>query len=199
MAAPEQNRSDLTFEPVTPNEWDDLQLLFSESGVQRGCWCMWWRIKRADFGKQYGEANKRALREIIQSGTVPGILAYLKGRPIGWCSVAPREDFPVLDRSRTLKRIEDEPVWSIVCFFISKAHRNQGVSKALIEAAKQYARENGARIIEAYPLVPKDAKDAWPQRYTGILSTFEKAGFTEVIRRSKSRAIMRYIVTQSDG
>ena len=194
MAPEELNRDQLTFIPVASNEWADLQLLFSESGVQRGCWCMWWRIKRAEFDKQYGDANKKAMQGIIESGTVPGILAYLKGQPIGWCSVASREHFPVLDRSPTLKRVDGEPTWSIVCFFVSKGYRNQGVSKALIEAAIRYARESGARIIEAYPLIPKDAKDAWPQRYTGILSTFEKAGFKEIIRRSNRRAIMRYYI-----
>jgi GNAT superfamily N-acetyltransferase len=182
----------LTFRPVTTDEWDDLQALFTEPGVQNGCWCMWWRITRSEFHKQYGEANRQALEEIIESGRVPGILAYLDDRPVGWCSVAPREEFPVLDRSPTLKRVDDEPVWSIVCFFVSRRHRRGGMTQALIEAAMRYAKENGARIIEAYPLIPENIKDPRPQRFTGVISTFEKIGFKEVVRRSKIRPIVRY-------
>jgi GNAT superfamily N-acetyltransferase len=186
------SQDELTFRPVTADEWDDLQLLFTEPGVQNGCWCMWWRVKRTEFHNHYGEGNRLALKEIIESGRVPGILAYLHDRPIGWCSVAPREEFPVLDRSPTLKRVDDEPVWSIVCFFVSQQYRRKGLSQALIEAAIRYATENGAKIVEAYPLIPENTKDPRPQRFTGLISTFEKAGFVEVARRSQIRPIMRY-------
>jgi GNAT superfamily N-acetyltransferase len=188
------SKDGLTFRPVTIDDWGDFQLLFTEPGVQDGCWCMYWRIKRADFHKGYGESNKQAMKQIIESGRVPGILAYLGGRPIGWCSVAPREEFPVLDRSPTLKRVDDEQVWSIVCFFVSAPYRRRGLSRALIEAAIEYARENGARIIEAYPLIPEGTKDPKYQRYMGLVSTFEAAGFEEVVRRSGTRPIMRYYI-----
>jgi len=185
---------ELTFKPVTIAEWEDLQLLFAEHGVQDGCWCMYWRIKRSDFHGQYGEGNKRAMRRIIESGRVPGILAYLRGQPIGWCSVAPREEFPVLDRSPTLKRVDGEPVWSIVCFFVSTSYRRQGLSKILLQAAIDYARDNGAKIIEAYPLTPEHSKSQRYELYMGLVSTFEEAGFQEVVRRSMRRPVMRYYV-----
>jgi GNAT superfamily N-acetyltransferase len=188
------SQNELAFRPVTTDEWDDLQLLFTEPGVQNGCWCMWWRVKRTEFHKHYGEDHRRALEGIIESGRVPGILAYLDDRPIGWCSVAPREEFPVLDRSPTLRRVDDEPVWSIVCFFVSKQYRRRGLTQALIEAAIEYAKENGARTIEAYPIIPENTKDPQSQRFTGMISTFEKIGFVEVIRRSRIRPIMRYYV-----
>jgi len=129
---------------------------------------------------------------IVESGKVPGILAYSNGKPVAWCSVAPREDFPVLDRSPILKRVDDQPVWSIVCFFIAKKYRHQGLSSRMLSAAVEYAAGKGARIIEGYPITPK--KDQAPDIYifTGLESTFVKAGFVEVARRSKSRPIMRY-------
>jgi GNAT superfamily N-acetyltransferase len=194
MTSERISQDKLTFRPVTIDEWDDLQSLFMEPGPQNGCWCMWWRITRSEFNKCYGEANRLALKEIVESGRVPGILAYLADRPVGWCSVAPREEFPVLDRSPTLKRVDDEPVWSIVCFFVASQYRRQGMTKALIEAAIEYAKENGASIIEAYPIIPENIKDPRPQRFTGMISTFEEIGFREVARRSKIRPIVRYHV-----
>lgn len=183
---------DLVFEPVTPERCQDLEALFGPRGAIGGCWCMWWRIKRKEFESQQGEGNHQAMRSIIESGKVPGILAYKDGVPIAWCSVAPREDFPVLDRSPILKRVDGKPVWSIVCFFIAKGYRHQGLSVIVLRAAVECACQNGARIVEGYPIEPK--KDSAPDIYvfTGMLSTFQKAGFVEVMRRSESRPIMRY-------
>ncbi len=182
------------YKPVTASEWPDMQALFEQGHEYRGCWCMYWRIKRSEFDGQYGDRNKQAMGRIIQSGRVPGILAYLDGEPIGWCSVAPREHFPVLDRSRTLKRVDDQPVWSIVCFFVARPYRGQGLSKALVRAAIEYARESGARIVEAYPLIPEESKSPQYGVFMGLASTFRQLGFEEVARRSRMRPIMRYIV-----
>lgn len=184
-------REALSFKPVTPTEWEDLRGLFSEHGVQNGCWCMYWRVRRADFHRNYGDKNRQTMQHIIDSGRVPGILAYTGGVPVGWCSVAPREDFPVLQRSRTLKPLDDQPVWSIVCFFVSHPHRHTGVSTALLKAAVAYAREQGARIVEAYPLISADRQSPGSELYMGILSAFLQAGFREVMRRSERRAILR--------
>jgi GNAT superfamily N-acetyltransferase len=153
---------------------------------------MWWRIKRKDFEQQQGEGNHDAMCSIVESGKVPGILAYSDGAPVAWCSVAPREDFPVLDRSPILKRVDDQPVWSVVCFFIAKEYRHQHLSSRMLKAAVDYAAQHGARIVEGYPITPK--KDQAPDIYifTGLESTFVKAGFVEVARRSEFRPIMRY-------
>jgi GNAT superfamily N-acetyltransferase len=187
----ELSTADLIFHPVTQERWPDMEKLFGPRGAIGGCWCMWWRIKRADFEKNQGDGNHQSMRAIIDSGKVPGILAYAGGEPVAWCSVAPREDFPVLDRSPILKRVDDQPVWSIVCFFIAKSYRYQGISNRMIEAAVDYAKQNGARIVEGYPIEPK--KDRAPDMYifTGMISTFQKAGFQEVARRSERRPIMR--------
>src|SRR5512144_2624982 len=98
--------SSLTFSPVTSANWHDLERLFSERGVQNGCWCMYWREPRSEFSHNYGEGNRRLLKGITDSGGVPGILAYQGGMPVGWCSVAPRTDFSVLARAPTLKPVD---------------------------------------------------------------------------------------------
>ena len=153
---------------------------------------MWWRLKRSEWERQKGEANRRALKRIVNSGTVPGILAYLEGEPVGWCSLGPRADFAALGRSRILKPVDDSPVWSVVCFFIARPYRRTGVSVALLKAAIAYAGRRGCRILEGYPVEPKRGKTPDAFAWTGLASSFRQAGFTEVCRRSKTRPIMRY-------
>ncbi|MFQ5662417.1 MAG: GNAT family N-acetyltransferase [Terriglobia bacterium] len=159
---------------------------------------MWWRVKRSQFEKQKGRENKRALKRIVKSGEVPGLLAYAGGEPIGWCALAPRECYPVLDRSRTLKRVDAKPVWSLVCFFVAKPFRRRGVTVKLLRAAVSYARKRGARVLEGYPVEPR-RKSGVPDAFawTGLAAAFRRAGFREVLRRSETRPIMRYFIRRA--
>jgi GNAT superfamily N-acetyltransferase len=187
---------DLEFQPVTTERWQDLETLFGEHGAYGNCWCMWWRMPRSEFDRRKGQQKKQALQTIIDSGDIPGILAYGNGEPIAWCSVAPREAFPVLERSRTLKRVDDKPVWSIVCFFVAKPFRRQGLMVKLLQAALAHAKEHGAQIVEGYPIEPKHDKLPPVSSYTGITSAFHEVGFVEVLRRSANRPIMRYFIEE---
>ena len=184
----------IEYKPLTPERWVDFETLFGPRGAIGGCWCMWWRQSRSEFEKQKGEPNRLAMQALVHSGEVPGILAYQSEKPIAWCSISPREAYPSLLRSRVLKPIDDQPVWSIVCFFIAKGSKRQGMSFNLINAAVDYASKQGAQIIEAYPIEPKSSQAPDIYSFTGIASTFRKAGFVEVIRRSETRPIMRYYV-----
>ena len=184
----------LNFHPLTPERWNDLERLFGQHGAVGGCWCMWWRLSRSEFKKHQGEGNKKAFKRIVDSGEIPGILAYMNDQPIGWCSIAPREAFPKLERSRILKRVDNEPVWSVVCFFVSKAFRRKGISVELLKNAVDFASKRGAKIIEGYPVEPKTNRTPDPFAFTGLASAFRKIGFVEVIRRSETRPIMRYII-----
>jgi GNAT superfamily N-acetyltransferase len=130
------------------------------------------------------------MKKIVMAGETPGVLAFIGSEPIGWCSVAPREVFVRLERSHTLKPVDDQQVWSIACLFIAKPFRAQGVSVELLKAAVSYVKKKGGRIVEGYPVEP-DKK--WPDAFawTGVTSAYVKAGFEEVLRRAPSRPIMR--------
>jgi len=182
----------LTFFPLTIERWTDLETLFGANGACGGCWCMAWRLPHAQWRQQKGEKNRRALKRIVRAGRVPGLLAYAEGEPVGWCCIGPREDFPALARSKVLAPVDDEPVWSIVCLFIARPFRRQGVSVQLLKAAADHAREQGARIVEGYPQEPGRILPA-PFVWTGLASAFRKAGFREVLRRSPKRPIMRRV------
>jgi GNAT superfamily N-acetyltransferase len=185
---------DLIFHPVISKNWPDFEKLFGKNGACGGCWCMWWKLTRSEFEKKKGAGNKRAIKHIIHLGKVPGILAYVGGEPVGWCAVEPRANYPTLERSRVLKPVDDQPVWSVVCFFIAKPYRRKGVTVKLLEAAIEYVRKKGGKIVEGYPVEPKKGTTADAFAYTGLASAFRKAGFVEVLRRSPTRPIMRYYI-----
>ncbi len=182
----------LAIYPLTPERWSDFEKLFGPRGACGGCWCMYWRLSRTQYEQQHGELNRRNIKALVDSDNIPGILAYSDGEPVGWCSIAPRDEYPTLARSRILKPIDDQPVWSVVCFFTARNHRRKGLTVMLLQAAIEYARVNGARIVEGYPVEPKVGKAPDVFVYTGLYSAFKQAGFTEVLRRSETRPIMRY-------
>ena len=191
------NKSKYQYHALTSDRWSDLEQLFGERGACGGCWCMWWRLKRSTFNEQKGEKNKLAFKSVVDSGEAPGIIAYSDGVPVGWCAIAPRETYPALERSRVLKRLDDKPVWSIVCLFIARPYRRKGVSVELLKAASEFARQRGGKVVEGYPIEP--LKDEMPDAFawTGLASAFLKAGFVECERRSETRPIMRRNVRQT--
>jgi GNAT superfamily N-acetyltransferase len=178
---------------LTPDRWDDLVELFGpERGANAGCWCMWFRQTGKEHERGRGPGNRRSLRRLVDEGPTPGLLAYADGAPAGWVSVAPREEFGRIERSRILGPVDDAPVWSIVCFYIDRRHRRRGVGRSLLQAAVEHAVTNGARIVEAYPVDPAGGKKTSADLFTGTPSMFEAAGFREVARRSPTRPIMRW-------
>jgi GNAT superfamily N-acetyltransferase len=180
-----------TFSSLTRGNWDDLVALFGDKGACGGCWCMYWRSKASDYNRLKGEGNKKAFRKLAMK-TSPGIIAYADGQTAGWCAVAPRSEYVRLEKSRVLKPVDDQPVWSISCFFIHKEFRNKGLSKQLLSSAVDFAVSNGAKIVEGYPVELKTGKMPDVFAWTGFSKTFIKAGFKEVERRSEGRPIMRY-------
>ena len=188
--------SRLEFYPLTVERWADFEKLFGKRGACGGCWCMWWRLQRSEFERQKGEGNRQAIKRTVGSGEVPGILAYANNQAVAWCSVAPREAYLTLERSRTLKRVDDKPVWSIVCFFIAKPFRGKGIAMKLLRAAIEHVDKHGGKIVEGHPVEPKGGRMPDAFAYTGLASIFRKAGFVEVARRSERRPIVRYIIKE---
>ena len=187
-----QHRAMLEVQPVTADRWPDLERLFGPSGAYSGCWCMWFRQSSAEYDRDHGEPNRRAMRGLVRANRVPGLIGYVDGEPAGWISVAPREEFGRVERSRILRRVDDRPVWSVVCFFIHREHRRTGVGRALLEAAVSHARDGGARIVEGYPWdLDAGAKKQAAELFVGTLPMFEAAGFREVARHAPARPIVR--------
>ena len=184
----------VTFHPATSDRWDDLASLFGPKGATAGCWCMFWRQTQAEFTRGHGEANRRALEQLAASSRPPGILAYAGAAAVGWCAVAPRSEYTRLGRSRVLKPLDAEPVWSIVCFFVARTFRRKGLTVQLLRAAVAFARSHGARIVEGYPVEPAQGSIPDVFAYTGLASAFRRAGFKEVARRSPTRPFMRCVL-----
>lgn len=164
--------------PLTDDRWPDLVELFREGGDPRWCWCQFWRLPSSDFARRKVPELRERLRELAAGDPAPGLLAYLDGRAVGWISVGPREDFGRLERSRTIPRVDDRPVWSVVCFVVSRDVRGRGVASAMLKAAVAYAAAHGATTVEGYPVDPGDARLPDSAGYTGLRSVFERAGFT---------------------
>jgi GNAT superfamily N-acetyltransferase len=189
-----KNNKTFQFHPLTPERWKDFENLFGENGACAGCWCTYWIIKRSEYDKlRITDGTKKVFKKIVTTRTPPGILAYDGSTAVGWIAIQPREKYPVLQNSRILKPVDDKPVWSIVCFYIQKEYRQKGLMTLLIKEAVKFAKINGAKIVEGYPVEPKK-KTAPVFIYTGVASSFIKAGFEEVIRRSETRPIMRKII-----
>ncbi|HEX5170390.1 MAG TPA: GNAT family N-acetyltransferase [Cyclobacteriaceae bacterium] len=183
-----------SFKPLTTETWKAFEKLFGPRGACAGCWCMTWRLNRSDFDTGKGQGNKNAIRKLVEKAEPIGVLAFHRDEAIGWCAVAPREKYIRLQKSRALKPVDDQAVWSISCFYVAKSFRRQGLNVKLIKEAMKFAAENGAGIIEAYPIEPKEKNYPDVFAWTGFVSPFISAGFEEVERHIPTRPILRYNV-----
>ena len=155
---------------------------------------MWWRLKRKEFEANGSKGNRGTFKRVVDSGEVTGILGYENEKPVGWCSVAPRERFGALERSPVLKRIDNEPVWSLVCLYVRKDRRGEGVSMDLIRGAIDHVRSQGGQIVEAYP--HRRTGELEPvSSYMGTVELFISLGFELVATPSEAKAIVRYQVS----
>lgn len=183
--------------PVTPDRWSDVVDLFTRKGprggtpVTDGCWCQFWLLRGKEADEAWGAKGRRRLRTQVKRGGQPGLLAYIDGVPVGWCRIGPRAMFERLEHSATLRRTDDEPVWSVVCFYVHPTAKRKGVARALLKGAEAHAARHGARLVEAYPVGPKQINlDA----YTGYAPMYEAAGY-ETVRRAGRRTVVRKQVT----
>ena len=186
----------LTVLPVTPERWTDLEAIFKAKGcsVARGCWCMAYRRSGSQAqpppGTTRAEVNRTQLKRLVDSGRPPGLIGYQGKVPVGWVSIGPREDYAKLERSPIMKPIDDQPVWSVVCFVVPAEYRGHGVALALLSGAVAYARKHGAKLIEAYP-IDKPGRSNDDSMWFGAKSMYDKAGFSEVARRKPQRPVVR--------
>lgn len=182
MSAP-TSRTRLTIRPLTPDLWPALEDLFGANGACNGCWCMYWRIGSV-YTRRPRTENHADFRAIVRRGPPPGLLAFDGEVAVGWCQLTPRVDLPKLDANPRYPRVDDRPVWSVSCFYVRRGYRQRGISAQLIAAAVKEARRAGAPALEAYP-------DRDSRAYTGVVSTFARAGFRTVVDRNPRRPVMR--------
>ena len=186
----------LTVQPLTPERWPDLEALFNAKGcsVARGCWCMFYRRSGSrgplPKGTTEAQANRAALKALVDSGEPPGLIGYRGKVPVGWVSIGPRDDYAKLRRSPVMKPVDDLPVWSIICFVVPSQYRRQGVARSLLAGAIAYAKERGATLLEASP-VDKPDRSSDDAMWFGAKSMYDAVGFEEVARRKANRPIVR--------
>jgi GNAT superfamily N-acetyltransferase len=184
---------DLTFEPLSKKNWAAFVQLFGERGACGNCWCMYFRLPKGEFADgKADDGNKESMKELVWAGAPTGILGFYDGLPVAWCAFAPREDYMKMAKSRVHRRIDDEAVWSITCFFIDKHFRRMGVSVAMLEGVIAIARSQGIKIIEAYPTIPTQATLPDSFAWIGLYKSFERAGFKIADQTSKNRPMVRY-------
>ena len=179
--------TDLYFRPVTADTLADLERFSRGHGKFRYCSCMRWRMTSTEFRRSSKPKRIEALRDNVANGRPTGVLAYVDGIPVGWCSIAPREEFRGLERYRKLARIDDAAVWSVTCFFVDRMYRRGGLTGDLLKAAVRYAKENGASVVESYPV----ESSAVSYTYMGSPETFTRAGFSDVTPPDGERRMFR--------
>ena len=181
--------------PATPERWTDVVTIMGGNG-DRGCWCQAPRGRAVGYGQDEPGSRREALQSQLEEEPPPGMLAYANGEVAGWCGFGPRPNLPRLVRSRTIPKVDDLSVWSIVCFLVRVGYRRRGVAAALLDGVVDFARRSGAPGVEAYPIDPEGGRVDVGFGYVGVTPMFEKAGFRRVVETAahsdrRPRILMR--------
>jgi GNAT superfamily N-acetyltransferase len=188
-------RGSIEVVPATPDRWDDVVSILGGNG-DKGCWCQAPRGRAVGYGKSEPGVRREALRDQLEEKPPAGMLAYVGGEVAGWCGFGPRPRLPRLEHSKTIPKVDDLPVWSILCFNVRVGYRRQGVAAALLDGVVAYARRSGAPGVEAYPIDPQGGRVDVGFGYVGVTPMFEKAGFRRVVETAahsdrRPRILMR--------
>ncbi|PJJ63882.1 GNAT family N-acetyltransferase [Compostimonas suwonensis] len=176
--------------------WSDVEQVFGTRGDASRCWCQWFKMPASGWDAATSDTCRNDFRRQVDTlRPSPGVIAYLGDEPVGWCAVEPRTGYPRLLQSTVVKsspeREDDSTVWAVTCFVVRVGFRKRGIGGELLARAVEHARDNGARLVEGYP-VDTAARTAASsaELYHGTLSLFEKAGFTITSRPTKTRAVV---------
>lgn len=191
--------ADIVIAPATADRFDDAQHALTGGGDGSSCQCQWWMLTNAEFQTLSRDERRQRLRDETQQATAPALIAYIDGEAAGWVRVGPRSSQPRLARTKVIAEgmqgaKDDAGVWAITCFVVRKEFRGQGLNARLLDAAVAYARENGARVIEGYPIDTTVKSHPVNNLYHGTLSVFEKGGFHEIARPKPDRPVMAFEV-----
>jgi GNAT superfamily N-acetyltransferase len=189
--------------PATPDRWDDVVMILGGNG-DLGCWCQAPRGLAVGYGKAKPGARRAALRQQLEDEPPAGMLAYVDGEVAGWCGFGPRPRLPRLERSKTIPKVDDQPVWSVLCFNVRVGYRRRGVAAALLEGVVDYARRSGAPGVEAYPIDPDGGRVDVSFGYVGVTPMFERLGFERIVETAahsdnRPRILMRLMFDRTSS
>ena len=181
--------------PVTPDRFEDFADVINPNRRENSCWCLSHRLPAKQIAELGGGSRQQAARALCEREHPPGVVTYLDGTPVGWCSISPRSEIPRLETSKLIRPVDDVPVWSIICVVVRSGYRRRGVTHHLIEGAVAYAAAQGAPAVEAHPVDPEGRMDL-TMAFVGTRGMFEKAGFevigtTGAVASRMPRLVMR--------
>jgi GNAT superfamily N-acetyltransferase len=186
---------EFTFRPVTSENWTDFEKLFESRGGPKSCWCTVWRtVQSGADSERPATAKKLEMARRISTGEPVGLLGYFGSEPVAWCSIAPRDTYRA-SMSDPMPDDEKHRIWSVVCFFVSRRFRGQGLLQKLIAAAEAHAVNNGATLLEGYPV----DEDSPSYRFGGFLPAFEQARYSRVGHKGARRHVVRKLLTDAGG
>jgi len=167
---------------LTPERVGDYQSFFDHDAFRdfpawQSCYCMETHRTQTDeeWSARSGADNRADMSEMISRGQVTGLLAYVDGKPVGWCNYGETTHLSgVMMKLKLLPR-EHDSIGAIACFVIAAQYRRHGVATKLLETALDRLRRRGVKTVEAYPRREGDGSDQG--HYRGSLSMFEQAGF----------------------
>jgi GNAT superfamily N-acetyltransferase len=192
----------LTIVPANEASWDDLVAIFGTADYPARCQCQRFKVHGWIWRDSTQEERTAMLRTQTACGNrnaaaTSGLVAYVDGEPAGWVAVEPRTAYPKLRSSRVpwAGRGEDKDdagVWAVTCFAVRKGYRGRGLTYPLAQATIDFARERGARALEAYPMITRPDKEiTWGEVHVGARQVFADAGFAEVAHPTPRRVVMR--------
>ena len=166
----------MTIEVRPATNFDDVRTMMGPRRPDANvCWCLTYRIPSKENQALRGPARGERVAALMEGGPI-GVLAYHGDEVVGWAAVAPRAHttFP---RSRTIPHLDDAEVWAVWCIRVRPGHRGKGISHALLAGAIDFARSQGAPVLEGYPVDNQGEKVDLTMAYVGTRALFEKAGF----------------------
>jgi GNAT superfamily N-acetyltransferase len=193
----------ITIVPANEASWEDLRAIFGSRGYAAYCQCQKFKMRNwAEWHSTPVSERMQRLQKQTHCGypsarTTSGLVAYLDGEPVGWCAVEPRTAYPRLPPRRTVLAARgedknDDSVWAVTCFATRAGYRRRGITRALARATVDFARERGARALEAYPMITEPGQEiTWGETHVGTRGIFADAGFQEVSHPTLRRVVMR--------
>jgi GNAT superfamily N-acetyltransferase len=194
----------LAIHPLTLDRWDDFVALFETDSICKMCWCVHHRLPAPVRRESDPKSRRTAMAKIVKAGPPPGLLAYRDEEAVGWIAMAPRPSTPDWNVGRKASAAErpedaDDPgIWAATCFFVRRDARGEGVTTALLEAGATWAKQQGAKRVEACPMAHEEKRSA-TGLFVGPKRVFDRAGFQTVLERKPGRPLMRLDLKKPAG